>query len=324
MGFVAAAIWLALAWLLSATVNAVFLGHQTLNDVLALLAAMLALMLFRAAFMWASDILAQHAANRVKGEMRGRLSAKLFSLGPAYTRGERTGELVHAVVEGVEALDEYITAFQPARWLAALVPVLVLAVILILDPWTVPILLFTGPILLILLALIGGRAKELTARRFSEMSWMSAHFFDMLQGLPTLKMFGRSKEQAATIEMVSRQYGNTTMDVLRTAFQTSLVLEWGATAATALVAIEVSVRLMNGLLPFDCRTHRSCCSRPNFFCRCDSLRSNTTPARRAKRQPNAFTRYSTCRWRPVPLLPSDNREPLPPRCPHVSTFVSRM
>ena len=27
--------------------------------------------------------------------------------------------------------------------------------------------------------------------------------------------------------------GRTTMDVLRTAFQTSLVLEWGATAATA-------------------------------------------------------------------------------------------
>jgi ABC-type multidrug transport system fused ATPase/permease subunit len=41
------------------------------------------------------------------------------------------------------------------------------------------------------------------------------------------------------------------MDVLRTAFQTSLVLEWGATAATALVAIEVSVRLMAGQLPFD-------------------------------------------------------------------------
>lgn len=250
VGFLAAAIWLALAWLLSAVVNAVFLGHQTLKDVLALLAAMFALMLLRAGFMWTSDIFAQNAANRVKGEMRGRLSAKLFALGPAYTRGERTGELVHAVVEGVEALDDYITAYQPARWLAALVPVLVLVVVLLLDPWTVPILLFTGPILLILLALIGGRAKELTARRFNEMSWMSAHFFDMLQGLPTLKMFGRSKEQVATIEKVSRQYGNTTMDVLRTAFQTSLVLEWGATAATALVAIEVSVRLMNGSLPF--------------------------------------------------------------------------
>jgi ATP-binding cassette subfamily C protein CydD len=41
------------------------------------------------------------------------------------------------------------------------------------------------------------------------------------------------------------------MDVLRTAFQTTLVLEWGATAATALVAIETSVRLMAGGLTFE-------------------------------------------------------------------------
>ena len=104
---------------------------------------------------------------------------------------------------------------------------------------------------MLLLALIGGQTRELTARRFNEMSWMSAHFLDMLQGLPTLKMFGRSQEQAATVETISRHYGNSTMDVLRTAFQTSLVLEWGATAATALVAIEVSMRLMAGLLPFE-------------------------------------------------------------------------
>ena len=249
--FLAAALWLALAWLLSAVVDRVFLAHQTLNDVIALLGLMFALMLLRAGLMWASEVIAQHSANRVKGELRGRLTAKLFALGPTYTRGERTGELVHAAVEGVEALDEYISQYQPARLLAGLVPALVFGVILVLDPWTLPILLFAGPILLFLLALIGGRTKELTARRFVEMSWMSGHFLDMLQGLPTLKMFGRSKEQARRIETISSRYGNTTMDILRTAFQSSLVLEWGATAATALVAIEVSVRLMNGLLPFD-------------------------------------------------------------------------
>jgi len=251
LAFLAAALWLAIAWLLSAVVNRVFLAHQTLNDVIGVFAVMLALMLLRAGLMWASDVFAQHSANCVKGELRGRLTAKLFALGPTYTRGERTGELVHAAVEGVEAFDEYISQYQPARLLAGLVPALVFGVILVLDPWTLPILLFAGPILLLLLALIGGRTKELTARRFVEMSWMSGRFLDMLQGLPTLKMFGRSKEQAKTIETISRRYANTTMDILRTAFQTSLVLEWGATAATALVAIEVSVRLMNGLLPFD-------------------------------------------------------------------------
>ena len=41
------------------------------------------------------------------------------------------------------------------------------------------------------------------------------------------------------------------MDVLRTAFQTALVLEWAAAVATAVVATEVSLRLMAGQLSFE-------------------------------------------------------------------------
>ena len=41
------------------------------------------------------------------------------------------------------------------------------------------------------------------------------------------------------------------MEVLRTAFQTSLVLEWGGAVAVALVAVEISLRLMDGAIAFD-------------------------------------------------------------------------
>jgi ABC-type transport system involved in cytochrome bd biosynthesis fused ATPase/permease subunit len=80
---------------------------------------------------------------------------------------------------------------------------------------------------------------------------MSAFFLDMVQGLATLKMFGRSREQVRNIRQISRLHGNATLDVLRTAFQTTLVLEWSATIATALVAVEISLRLMAGQLPFE-------------------------------------------------------------------------
>jgi thiol reductant ABC exporter CydD subunit len=132
-----------------------------------------------------------------------------------------------------------------------MVPAFVLLVTLIIDPLTALVLIFTGTILVIELALIGGRAKGITERRFIELSWMSAFFLDMLQGLATLKLFGRSREQVDNIREISHHFGNTTMEVLRTAFQTSLVLEWGTTIATALVAVEVSLRLMSGILPFD-------------------------------------------------------------------------
>ncbi len=60
-------------------------------------------------------------------------------------------------------------SYQPARLLAMLVPVFVLLVVFVLDPLTTLILLFTGPVLVLLLALIGSRAKEITERRFLEL-----------------------------------------------------------------------------------------------------------------------------------------------------------
>ena len=250
-GFVAGGLFVAQAILLSGVVNRVFRLGETLADVLPLLGVMLALLLARAGLIWAQEVLAQRTAGRIKGALRRRFVARLYTLGPAYTRSERSGELVNTAVEGIETLDPYITQFLPARYLAVLVPLLVLLAVFVIDPWTTLVLIFTGPMLLLLLALIGGRTKAITERRFLELSWLSAFFLDILQGLATLKIFGRSREQAATIEEISRHYGKTTMEVLATAFQTSLMMEWAATAATAMVALEASLRLMNGAMSFD-------------------------------------------------------------------------
>jgi ATP-binding cassette subfamily C protein CydD len=250
LSFGATVCWIAFALLLSAVVNRVFLDGESLGSVSSVLAAMIAVVLVRGGVLWVSEVIAQRAAEDLKASLRERLAAKLVALGPTFTRAERAGELVHTVGEGVEALDGYVTRFRVARALAVAVPVVVGLVVLAIDPWTVTILLVTGPFLVLLLGLIGRRVRDQTRRRERELGWMSAHFLDVLRGLTTLKLFGRSTEQADTIAAVGRRYGSATMDVLRTAFQTTLVLEWGATAATALVAIEASVRLMDGELAF--------------------------------------------------------------------------
>ncbi len=247
----AAACWIAFALLLAVAIARVFVDGGTLASVDALLLAMLALAFVRGALLWSSDVVGQRAAGGIQTDLRERLATALVAVGPTAVRGERIGELVYTAGEGVDALDPYVTRYVPARVLAVLVPVLVASVVAVLDPWSVLILLIAGPMLVLLLGLIGLRVRDLAERREHELAWMNAHFLDVLRGLPTLKMFGRSAEQAETIRAVSRRQGSSTMDVLRTAFQTTLVLEWGATAATALVAIETSVRLMAGGLTFE-------------------------------------------------------------------------
>jgi ATP-binding cassette subfamily C protein CydD len=80
---------------------------------------------------------------------------------------------------------------------------------------------------------------------------MSAHFLDILQGLTTLKVFGRSNAQIRVIAQIGDRYRSTTMDVLRVTFLSALVLEWVATLSTAVVAVEIGLRLLYGRLPFE-------------------------------------------------------------------------
>jgi thiol reductant ABC exporter CydD subunit len=202
-------------------------------------------------FLFVQEILAQRASRDLTGRLRRDLLAHVGVLGPGAIQGERTGELSAVLVQGLGSIDAYVTAFQPARLLAAAVPILVLAVVFLLDPPTTLVLLFTGPVLLLLLGLIGARTRALSERRFAELRWMSAYFLDMLRGIATLKMFGRSAEQIDTMRSVSARYGDATLDLLRTAFQTGLVLDWGAAVAMALVAVQVGLRLMGDAIPFE-------------------------------------------------------------------------
>src|SRR5512141_1112269 len=103
-GFLAALCIVAQVYLLSEIVDRVFQKQRTLDEVGAFLALLLALAFLRALIVWSGDVLAQRAASRLKGSLRAALTRHLFTLGLAYAHGERSGELVHVVGEGVEAL----------------------------------------------------------------------------------------------------------------------------------------------------------------------------------------------------------------------------
>jgi thiol reductant ABC exporter CydD subunit len=238
------------AYLTSTVIARVFLGDASPDAVAPTLAVIAALAIVRLPLLVGIDLLAGRASRRIKRTLRADLTAHLLALGPAWLGRERSGELAGVIGGGVDALEAYVTAYQPARALAVAVPLLVLVAVVLIDPPTALVLLFTGPVLVLLLAVIGGRTRAITDRRFAEIRYLGAFFLDMLRGLPTLKMFGRGAEQVENIRAISRRYGDTTMDVLRTAFQTSLVLEWGAAVAVAVVAVEVSLRLIDGSIGF--------------------------------------------------------------------------
>lgn len=237
------------AWLLANVIDRLFLQQAPLADAMPLMWWLVGVFGLRSAVNYFSTVFAGQASRLIRQALRTKLISHLMALGPSYVSGERSGELSNTVTEGVEALDAYIREFLPRISLAAIVPLTILLVVFPADTLTGFVLLFTAPVTPVFMWLIGSTAGKMAEKRFDQLSRLSAHFLDVLQGLTTLKLFGRSRQQIEVIRSVTGDFRHTTMEVLRIAFLSSLVLEIVGTLSTALVAVEVGIRLLyDGLI----------------------------------------------------------------------------
>ena len=241
---------IAQANLLSTTVNDVFLQKQTLLQVTHWMQLLLLVIGARGLLTWINEVAANAVAVRVKSNLRERLFAHILALGPAFSRGERTGELTTAAVEGIEALDAYFSQYLPQLVISTLVPITILILVFPLDPLSGIVLLVTAPLIPFFMYIIGRDAEVATKRQYETLSRLSAYFLDSLQGLTTLKLFGQSKAQIQNIAKVSDQFRDTTLKVLQVTFLSAFALELLATISVAIIAVEVGLRLLYGQMQF--------------------------------------------------------------------------
>ena len=96
--------------------------------------------------------------------------------------------------------------------------------------------------------LIGTYTADRTRERWQALRALSSHFLDVVRGLPTLRAFGRAREEAAIVGEVSDRYRRATMETLRISFLSGSVLELAATIGVAIVAVTAGVRLVDGSL----------------------------------------------------------------------------
>jgi ATP-binding cassette, subfamily C, bacterial CydD len=189
---------------------------------------------------------ALRAAAVVKSRLRRRVSAHAVALGPEWLTGQRAGEITTLATKGLDGLDAYFARYLPQLVLAVAVPVAVLARVAAADWISAVIIAATLPLIPVFAMLIGWHTQAQTRRQWLLLGRLGGHFLDVVAGLPTLKLFGRSKAQADVIEEVTGAHRAAAMVTLRVAFLSALVLEVTAALATALVAVEIGLRLLAG------------------------------------------------------------------------------
>jgi len=249
LGLAATALILLQASLLAHLLSAAATGTGT--AVLAgSLAALGAVLLARAAAGYGGEVTALRAAAAVKSQLRRRLTDHVLELGPSWLVGHRSGEVTTLATRGLDALDPYFARYLPQLVLACVVPFAVLIRVGLADWLSGVVIGVTLPLIPLFAILVGLHTKAVTQRQWRLLARLGGHFLDVVEGLPTLKLFGRAKPQAEVIGRVTGEYRKATMATLRVAFLSAFVLELAAALATALVAVEVGLRLLAGHLSY--------------------------------------------------------------------------
>jgi ATP-binding cassette subfamily C protein CydD len=207
--------------------------------------------LARAATTYGGEAMALRAAAAVKSQLRRKLVRHVLELGPGWLGRQSTGELLTLTGRGLDSLDPYFARYLPQLVLAVIVPVAVLARVAGVDLVSAVTIGVTLPLIPIFMILIGLHTKGRTDRQWALLARLGGHFLDVVEGLPTLKLFGRAKAQTEAIRRVSEEHRQATMATLRIAFLSALALELLATLSTALVAVEVGLRLLSGHLGYE-------------------------------------------------------------------------
>jgi thiol reductant ABC exporter CydD subunit len=233
------------AVLFAAVVAGAFDGRSlpSMSGAVALLAAVV---VARSALSGAFEATGRRAAAAVMSRLRMTLVERRLRVGSEAAEGSEAGEVATAAVHGVSALEAYFARYLPQVVLAVLCPAVVLVWTAVVDPTSAAIMLLTLPLIPMFMVLIGRFTEARTRARWRALARLSNHFLDVVRGLPALRAFNRATVQARRIEETSEEYRATTMEVLRVSFLSGAVLELMATIATALVAVTLGIRLIDG------------------------------------------------------------------------------
>jgi len=246
LGLAGALLTVAQAVLIADLVVGAFQRQHGLRQLLPQLGLLALVAAGRALVAWLTELAAHRAAAAVKSQLRAALLERATGLGPGWLSEQRRGELATLATRGVDALDDYFARYLPQLALAVVVPVVLLAVILRADWLSALIIAATLPLVPLFMVLIGLATQKRMDSQWRSLARLSHHFLDVVEGLPTLKVFGRAKAQARTIRQVTDDYRAATMRTLRIAFVSSYTLELLSTLSVALVAVSIGLRLVDG------------------------------------------------------------------------------
>lgn len=237
----------AIAWLLTRAITGAIDGMPwpELSETLVGLAVAF---VARAVLLGARDWASARAAATVEAQLRAGLVDAVGRLGPGWLATRNSAQLAVTAGRGLDALDAYFGRYLP-QLVQTVIATPVILIVMWWQDWISGLtVLLTLPLIPIFMILIGLAARAVQKQQWQTLQRLAARFADTVQGLSTLKVFGRQGRAVASIERVTDDYRGETMRVLRVSFLSGFALEFLASISVAIIAVSIGFRLIDGSL----------------------------------------------------------------------------
>lgn len=241
---------IAQAFILARLIDAVAFDHRSAISELGLACWLLVVFAARTMAAFGGAAAADRAGLAVQERVRGRLLGHIHSLGPLWVDARQPGALANTLVDGVKALHAYYADYLPQVALSVIVPGAILMAVFPVDWISGLVFAGTAALIPVFMVLLGQGAAAMNQRQWRRMARLSAHFFEVLAGLPVLQAFGVGRAEEQVVARLSEDYRRSTMRVLRVAFLSSFALEFLSMLSIAMVAVLVGFRLFWGDIGF--------------------------------------------------------------------------
>ena len=233
----------AIAWTMQQVLSAKTAPHS----VAIALGVLVAVGLLRALLAWTSRSQADAAVVAITLALRHALARRLFSQGPLWLRGQRSGALAELAGTHADAMEGYFGGYWLARVEVMAVPLAILAAVFCVDPVVGTILLATLPLIPVFMMLVGWSAEAASRRQLQALARMGGHFADRLRGLGLIRLYGRGEAELSGLRDAAEGVRERSLKVLRIAFLSSAILEFFASLGVAMVAVYLGLSYLGML-----------------------------------------------------------------------------
>lgn len=231
------------AWL-AELVQRIFVEQASFSSITGLLGVLLVVMAIRSLLSYGNGKLGLQMAAAAKTNMRTAVLQHFTHSSMASSLRGQTGGKVSLALDAVDEADSYFSQYLPRTVETVIISVLIVVVTFAQHANSGMILLATAPFIPIFMILVGLKTKNKSEEKYAQLAEFAGTFLDSLQGLVTLKIFGRARRQQQQIERSSFKYRDATMDILKIAFTNTLMLESIVMLSIGIVALELALQLL--------------------------------------------------------------------------------